>query len=175
MPTTRRPSGMPEIVDVIIEDDRWDDLDMQSLSERAVGVALRAVGIEADGYEVCVMACNDARIAELNNEFRDKPTATNVLSWPAFELAPVIEGGQPAALPKPTGLEESLGDIAVSFETCQREAAEKGIEMSAHVTHLIVHGCLHLLGYDHETDKDATVMENLEIKALASIGLNNPY
>jgi len=175
MHMTLRPNGMPNIVDIIIEDDRWDDLDMEELSAQAVRVALQTAGAETDGYEVCVMGCNDARIAELNSEFREKPAATNVLSWPAFELAPATEGGQPIAPPKSTGPEESLGDIAISFETCQREAGEKGIAMSAHVTHLIVHGCLHLLGYDHETDKDATVMENLEIKALASMGLDNPY
>jgi probable rRNA maturation factor len=70
---------------------------------------------------------------------------------------------------------ESLGDIAIAYETCAREAAEKKITMQAHVSHLIVHGCLHLLGFDHETDKDATVMEELEVQALATMGLDNPY
>ncbi len=166
----QRRSGMADLVDLVIEDERWAALDLEALAERAARAALEIAGITSE-YEICVMACDDARIAELNAEFREKPTATNVLSWPAFELSPEVEGGQP--MPPPQA--ESLGDIAVAYETCAREAAEKTITMQAHVTHLIVHGCLHLLGYDHETDKDATVMEKLEVKALASMGVDDPY
>ena len=161
---------MADLVDLVIEDERWAALDMDALAERAARTALDIAGIASD-YEICVMACDDARIAELNGEFREKPRATNVLSWPAFELSPESEGGQPTTPPQA----ESLGDIAIAYETCEREAAEKGITMQAHVLHLIVHGCLHLLGYDHETDKDATVMEKLEVKALASMGVDDPY
>lgn len=161
---------MGDVVDLVIEDDRWAALNMEALAERAARAALEIAGVSPE-YEICVMACDDARIAELNSEFREKPTATNVLSWPAFELSPEVEGGRPTA-PPPS---DSLGDIAIAYETCEREAAEKGITMQAHVTHLIVHGCLHLLGYDHETDKDATLMEELEVKALASMGVGNPY
>lgn len=161
---------MADRVDLLIEDERWAALDMDALAERAANAALEVAGIKSD-YEICVMACDDARIAELNGAFREKPRATNVLSWPAFELSPEIEGGQP--VPPPPA--ESLGDIAIAYETCAREAAEKGVTMQAHVLHLIVHGCLHLLGYDHETDKDATLMEGLEIKALASMGVEDPY
>lgn len=166
----RRPNVMADLVDLVIEDDRWAALDMHALAEQAARAALQIVGVPRD-YEICIMGCNDARIAELNSEFREKPTATNVLSWPAFELSPEVEGGRPTA-PPPA---ESLGDIAIAYETCAREADEKGITMQAHVTHLIVHGCLHLLGYDHETDKDATLMEELEVKALASVGVDDPY
>ena len=172
---TLRRSGMTDLVDLLIEDDRWETLDLEAISAKAAAVALQFAGVETDGYEICVMGCNDARIAELNAEFREKPAATNVLSWPAFELAPEGDGAHPMLPPSPEGPEESLGDIAIAFETCAREAAEKGVSMQAHVTHLIIHGCLHLLGYDHETDKDATLMEDLEVKALASMGLDNPY
>ena len=161
---------MADLVDLVIEDERWAALDMEALAEQAAGAALRIASVSPE-YEICIMGCSDARIAELNGEFREKPTATNVLSWPAFELSPDVEGGQPTAPPS----SESLGDIAISYETCAREAAEEGITMQAHVKHLIVHGCLHLLGYDHETDKDATLMEELEVKALASMGVGNPY
>lgn len=166
----RRRNGMADFVDLVIEDTRWEALDMEALAEQAARAALNVAQISND-YEVCIMGCNDARIAELNADFRDKPTATNVLSWPAFELSPDVEGGQPSAPPSA----ESLGDIAIAYETCAREAAEKGIPMQAHVRHLVVHGCLHLLGYDHETDKDATLMEELEVKALASMGVDDPY
>ncbi|MCK4860942.1 MAG: rRNA maturation RNase YbeY [Rhodobacteraceae bacterium] len=161
---------MGDLVDLVIEDERWAALDMNALAEQAAGAALNVAGITPD-YEICIMACDDARISELNSQFREKPTATNVLSWPAFELSPEVEGGQPT--PPPSA--ESLGDIAIAYETCAREAVEMGITMQAHVVHLVVHGCLHLLGYDHETDKDATLMEKLEVKALASMGVDNPY
>jgi probable rRNA maturation factor len=161
---------MADLVDLVIEDARWAALDMNALAEQAAGAALEIAGVSPE-YEICVMVCDDARIAELNAEFREKPTATNVLSWPAFDLSPEVEGGQPALPPQA----ESLGDIAIAYETCEREAVEKGITMQAHVRHLIVHGCLHLLGYDHETDKDATLMEELEVKALASMGVDDPY
>jgi probable rRNA maturation factor len=161
---------MAELVDLVIEDERWAALDMEALAEQAAGAALRIASVSPE-YEICIMGCSDARIAELNAEFREKPTATNVLSWPAFELSPEVEGGQPTA-PPPA---ESLGDIAIAYETCAREAVEKAIPMQAHVLHLIVHGCLHLLGYDHETDKDATLMEKLEVEALASMGVDDPY
>lgn len=165
-----RSPEMADLVDLLIEDDRWATLDMEALAEKAAVATLQIANIN-DHYEICIMGCDDARIAELNSEFREKPTATNVLSWPSFELSAEVDGGVP--IPPPEA--ESLGDIAIAFETCAREAAEKSITMQAHVTHLIVHGCLHLLGYDHETDKDATVMENLEVQALASMGLDNPY
>ncbi len=166
----RRRSGMADLVDLVIEDTRWEALDMAVLAEQAARAALEVADIPRD-YEICIMGCDDARIAELNADFRDKSSATNVLSWPAFELSPDVEGGQPSA-PPPA---ESLGDIAITYETCAREAVEKGITMQAHVRHLVVHGCLHLLGYDHETDKDATLMEELEVKALASMGVDDPY
>ena len=116
-----------------------------------------------------------ARIAVLNADFRGKPTPTNVLSWPAEELAAEAPGGAPD-LPEPdfTG-EIALGDIAIALGTCAREAAEQGKPMADHCTHLIVHGVLHLLGYDHIEDADATLMEALEVEILGSMGLDDPY
>ena len=157
------------MIDVVIEDDRWASIDLEGLAEAAVDTALKITKAPT-GYEICVMGCSDARIAELNGDFRDKPQATNVLSWPALVIPPENAGNIPAA-----GPDDSLGDIAISFETCVREANEKGIPVQDHVTHLVIHGTLHLLGYDHETDHDAEIMEALEIKALASMGLKTPY
>jgi len=92
-----------------------------------------------------------------------------VLSWPSEELA------QGAGLPPRTPTDPEIGDIALSYETCVREAAEFGKSVHDHVTHLVLHGFLHLLGYDHIRDEDATVMETLEIKALETLGIENPY
>ncbi|MEE9452781.1 MAG: rRNA maturation RNase YbeY [Paracoccaceae bacterium] len=172
MPMTPPASQMPDLIDVVIEDARWDILDLTALANRAALGALNITNIPADGYEICVMACDDAQIMQLNTDFRETPRATNVLSWPAFDLAPEKPGEMPMPAPQPP---ESLGDIAIAFETCQREAAEKSIPLKDHVTHLLLHGCLHLLGFDHETARDAEIMEGLEIKALASMGVSNPY
>lgn len=152
---------MPNLTDVVIEDERWETLGLEALAERAMVAALGIVNVTG---EIVVLGCSDVRICELNTEFRDKLAPTNVLSWPAEEL---VAGDKPT--------QDELGDIAVAFETCAREALEKHISVEDHVTHLIIHGCLHLLGYDHIKDMDAEIMEGLEIKALAKLGLDNPY
>ncbi|MEX0971247.1 MAG: rRNA maturation RNase YbeY [Paracoccaceae bacterium] len=161
---------MPDIADCVIEDARWDGCNLAVIAERATRAALAICALQGEDWEAAILACDDARIATLNGDFRGKPVATNVLSWPAQALAPSAPGEEP--LP-PEGPE--LGDIAIAFETCEGEARDQGIEFAAHVAHLIVHAVLHLLGYDHIEDADATVMEGLEIKALASMGIQNPY
>ena len=160
---------MSDLTDVIIEDDRWEPLGLQELAEKAGRAALKTAGVLANGREISIMACDDARIAELNTEFRKKLSPTNVLSWPAYHLTPRIAG----EIPDDGG--DSFGDIALAYETCMREALAENLPPADHVTHLIIHGCLHLLGYDHESDQDAEVMEALEVKALASLGISNPY
>lgn len=155
-------------VDLIIEDERWRAAGLEVLAPRACGAALAHLGIE--GAEIALMACDDARIAELNAEFREKPTPTNVLSWPSEERGAEAPGGDPIP---PEDLE--LGDIAIAFETCQREAAEQGKDFANHVCHLLVHGTLHLLGYDHIDEKDAALMEGLEVEILGKIGIADPY
>lgn len=161
---------MPDIVDVVITDTRWGVIDLAGIAE----IAAKAAGIP-DGYEICVMGCDDTKITDLNTQFRGKPKPTNVLSWPTYELSPERDGGMPTSPPKPMMPDDNLGDIAIAYETCLREAEQKSISVKDHVTHLVLHGCLHLLGYNHETDADAAIMEGIEIKALANIGIDNPY
>lgn len=159
----------------MIEAPVWDEAALTPLATRAVQATLRHMALDPDGCEVTLLACDDARIAALNAEFRDKPTPTNVLSWPTQPLAPPAAGVAP---PTPqTGFDGmiELGDIALSYDTCKREAAESGTHMDHHLTHLIVHGVLHLLGYDHETDADAALMEGLEVEILGNLGIDDPY
>ncbi|MES0825891.1 rRNA maturation RNase YbeY [Ruegeria sp. SCP11] len=160
-------------LELTIEDARWQGL--EPLATRAIGAVLGHCGLDGDLCEISLLACDDARIAELNAEFREKPAPTNVLSWPAEDLAAEQPGAMPAQ-PEPdfTG-EIALGDIAIAYETCSREAAETGKTMDDHVTHLIIHGMLHLLGYDHIRDPDANLMEGVEVAILGKLGIDDPY
>ncbi len=158
--------------DVIIEDDRWQPAGLEVLSEKATVATLSHLGFDPANWEICVMGCDDTRIAGLNQDFRDKPQSTNVLSWPSDERAPDEAGAIPDL---PADHESELGDIAIALETCQREAAEQGKSFDDHVTHLLVHATLHLLGYDHIRDEDATLMEETEIEILGKMGISNPY
>ena len=167
---------MEPLVDTVIEDPRWDGFGLAQLATHACRAALVELGLPVQGFTLCVMGCDDAHIATLNADFRGKPKPTNVLSWPSEERAAQFAGEVPD-LPEP-GLPddpESLGDIALAWETCAAEAAEAGKSMADHVTHLVIHGLLHLLGYDHIDDIDATLMESTEARILESTGLSNPY
>ena len=163
-------------VETILEEDRWQAVDLPALAEAAAQAALRHLGLPPEGYEIAVLGCDDTRIAALNGAFRGKASATNVLSWPAWDLSSETEGGAPEDMPPGTEDDpESLGDIALAWETCLSEASAQGKRIEDHVTHLVVHGVLHLLGYDHERDGDATLMEGLETQILGKMGLSDPY
>lgn len=167
---------MEPLVDIVVEDDRWEAFGLEALADRAVRAALDQLALPHEGFTLCLMGCDDARILELNGDFRGKAKPTNVLSWPSEERASDDEGGVPEA-PEPGDADdpEPLGDIAISYDTCATEAVEAGKPMADHVTHLVVHGLLHLLGYDHIRDGDATLMEATEVRILAQLGLSDPY
>jgi probable rRNA maturation factor len=162
-------------LECIVEDQRWIALRLEDLAQDAADKVLARLALDAAVCEICLLACNDARIATLNADFRGKSVPTNVLSWPSEELSASTPGAAPQ-LPQcdAKGLIE-LGDIAIAFETCAKEAVEAGTALQDHVTHLVVHGILHLLGYDHMRDQDATLMEDLETEILGSMGLDDPY
>lgn len=163
-------------VDVAIEAEGWQALNLSQLAQTSAAAALTHLGYDPLEAEISLLGCDDARIAELNADFRGKPTPTNVLSWPSLERAADAPGGMPArAVADFPGEPMELGDIAIALETCQREAAEANKTIADHVTHLLVHGTLHLLGYDHECDEDAALMERLETEILADLGIKNPY
>ena len=144
--------------------------DWADLAERALA-ALRQVAPELDNLRLIasVLFTSDAEVHVLNREWRAKDKPTNVLSFPMLEREDLL------AL-APEGPPEMLGDIALAFETCAREAADRGVSVEDHATHLIVHGLLHLAGHDHEiSDADAEAMEALETKALAVMAIADPY
>ncbi|WP_127903989.1 rRNA maturation RNase YbeY [Solirhodobacter olei] len=167
---------MRPLVETVIEDRRWDGIGLGQIAERGARAALAGVGLMPDGFSVALLACDDARIAALNGTFRGKGSATNVLSWPAEERGAGAEGARPD-LPEPggAGMPRELGDIAIAWETCAREAEAAGKPLSDHAMHLVVHATLHLLGYDHIREGDAALMEGLETRILAGMGLPDPY
>jgi len=150
-------------VDVVIDAPQWADaFDAEQLALACVNAVMtRGRQLSLPTSEVCLVFTSDSRMRELNLRWRmiDKPT--NVLSFPA----PANPGSPIAA----------LGDVFLGFETIAREAKTQGKTIRDHAAHMIVHGFLHLIGYDHQTDGQADEMESEEIAILAMIGMNNPY
>jgi probable rRNA maturation factor len=149
---------------------RWQTL-AQKAVESAVAHSKHNALIESDiSVEVSVKFTNDDEVKALNAAYRNKNKPTNVLSFPMFE-AELLE-----PLATADGGEVLLGDVVLAQGVCAAEAADKGVPVEEHAAHLVVHGTLHLLGYDHETSEDeAERMEAVERNALAALGLNDPY
>jgi len=142
--------------------------DLQQLAERSVAAAIKAAKIKlSPEAELSLMFGDDEAIKALNQQFRGINKPTNVLSFPGEEISP---GEEPGLVP---GL--VLGDIAFALQTLIREADLEGKLFDHHLCHLMIHGFLHLLGYDHQNDNEAEQMESLEIKALAALGIADPY
>ena len=157
-------------LDISIEESWPASSGLDALAEKASrGAAAGAPELNNPRLSASLLFTSDAEVQVLNREWRGKDKPTNVLSFPMLERAELL------AL-APDGPPELLGDIALAYETCAREAVEKSVPLEHHAAHLIIHGLLHLAGHDHETSpEDAAEMEALEIKALASMGIGNPY
>jgi len=155
-------------VDVEIADDAWRRAvdDPEALCVRVLATAYGFLTQPARPHEVSVLLADDARQKELNAAYRGKDSSTNVLSFPSGESS---DDGFPDDLALP------LGDITLAFETVNREASALQLSFADHFCHLLVHGMLHLAGFDHETDDDAEKMEALEVDILAVLGIGNPY
>lgn len=159
--------GNDHQLELVIADTRWSPFFHDDLkSDVAKLVQFVSALLEANAFTACLRFTNDAEMQSLNAQFRDKDKATNVLSFPDQDSAG-DDGGDGGTI--------RLGDLAFGFETMAREADEMGITIDDHLRHLIIHGLLHLIGCDHETDDDAEEMEGLEIAALTVIGVGNPY
>jgi len=145
-------------VDVIIEDEAWQALnDLTGLSQKAVDAASEELDDMHPGG-VAILLADDAALADLNLRFRQKSGPTNVLSFPS-----------------PEHIENHLGDVALAWGVMKKEAEQAGKSIEDHVRHLIIHGFLHLQGYDHQNDDEAEEMEAIECRALARLGVADPY
>ena len=155
-------------------DEEWDS--SSSWEKIALGAAQAAIAesafpelAESDHpVEISVTLTGDEKVRELNAHWRGKDKPTNVLSFPMADERDLSRATLADA-------ELLLGDIILARGVCEAEAAEKGVSVEHHATHLIVHGTLHLLGYDHHDDRDAADMEEREVRALARLGIANPY
>lgn len=146
--------------DIVEDGGDWSFIEnVQELVEAAAAEVATEPALKLKTASVTIALSDDASVAVLNGQFRGKPKPTNVLSFPAG----------------PGAGEGFLGDIVLAAETVRREAEDEDIPVEHHFQHLVVHGVLHLLGYDHETDAEADVMEKLEIGILARLGIANPY
>lgn len=152
------------VLDTQEESPLWRALPQaEAIAEKAIAAAAAGAGVRLlPGAEVSLLLTDDAHMREINQQWRDKDKPTNVLSFPA------VEGPKVSKSP-------FLGDIAVAFETLQREAEDDGKSVADHFTHLVVHGFLHLLGHDHIVAEDAERMEALEVAILATLGVADPY
>ena len=162
--------GVPVELEIEIEAAWPQTVDWAAAAERALA-ALSQVAPELANprLSASLLFSDDTEVHALNHEWRGKDKPTNVLSFPMLERQDLLELS-------PAGPPELLGDIALALETCTREAADKGVPLEHHAVHLVVHGLLHLAGHDHvHSDAEAAAMEALEIKALALMGIGDPY
>ena len=159
-------------VDVVIEDARWKTLDLTRIANHAFFETLFLLDLHHKSYACCILACDNKQIKQLNNKFRGKNCPTNVLSFPAslenYETKNTLTHGEANNF-------HELGDIAIAFDICKKEATKSKVKFEHHVYHLIVHSVLHLLGFDHEEEENATKMEKIEVQVLAKLGISNPY
>ena len=150
--------------DMAINAEGWQNEEtLRRLVDSVLQATLQELGFDNIDSELSLVFTNDADIREINGKWRHIDKPTNVLSFPAFALQPGQEPG------------EILGDIVIARETVAREAAEEHKSFDDHLSHLVVHGLLHLMGYDHQNDDEAEQMETLERKILASLGISDPY
>ena len=158
---------MSVTTDISIEDPAWTKkrLGLQKFSKEILSFTWKNIkGRSKAEPLISIVFTNDKAIKKINAKFRDKNKPTNVLSFQIWDAT--------GSLPK--GIVPS-GDLVLAFETIEREAKEKGISFKSHLTHLMIHGFLHLFGYDHVNDQEAKIMEDLEIKILKKLGIKNPY
>lgn len=162
MPTIALP-----MTEVLVVADCWHtEPEAEAVIHRAVAAAAEIADADVGEAELAVMLTDDAGIRTLNSNWRGIDKATNVLSFPA--LQPTGAGG-------PDDAPRMLGDIAIAYETTRKEADDEQKPFDHHLSHLAVHGFLHLIGYDHEKDSDAEAMEALEREILAQLGIPDPY
>jgi probable rRNA maturation factor len=165
-----------------LESGDWETAatDVERLTEAAARAAFKAaekpeiLGGDTP-VEMSLVLADDALVQTLNRDYRDKDKPTNVLSFALLDDLDDTDESTDDVLARDEGMPILIGDVILAFETVQREALEQGKSFGDHLTHLVIHGVLHLLGYDHQSDPDADRMERLETSILARLGIADPY
>jgi probable rRNA maturation factor len=161
------PHSIIPMTEVLVVADCWqDEPEAEAVIQRAIAAAAETVDADVGDAELAVMLTDDSGIRTLNSNWRGIDKPTNVLSFPAL---------QPTAARRPEDAPRMLGDIAIAYQTMRKEADDEGKPFDHHLSHLAVHGFLHLIGYDHERDDQAEAMEALEREILAQLGIPDPY
>ena len=159
-------------IELVIEDDKWQSCkNLESLAREIVNATIHSFDESFPPSEIHILATSDYQMQKLNEQFRQKGNATNILSWPVDQL------NYPKNPSETMKTEEKnfLGDIAISYDFCHNEAKQNGISLQQHLSHLLVHGTLHLLGFDHINDQSTKSMEKLETLILSKMGIGDPY
>ena len=165
-PGTKLASALP-LTEVLVVADCWQtEPDAEAVIHRAINAAAEIADADVGDAELAVMLTDDSGIQTLNSNWRGIDKPTNVLSFPAL---------QPTGTGTPDDAPRMLGDIAIAYQTTRKEADDEQKPFDHHLSHLAVHGFLHLIGYDHEKDDDAEAMESLEQEILAQLGIPDPY
>jgi probable rRNA maturation factor len=163
------------MIEFINETKKWGEKKSVVIANQAVNSTLVHLNLDPDKFEIAILACDDEKIQELNSNFRGINKKTNILSWPEKDLSPKVSGTMPMK-PEPINREPMfLGNLAISFEFVVKEAKKLNKDFYNHLYHLISHGTLHLLGFVHELELDAKIMENKEREILSKVGIVDPY
>lgn len=147
------------LVEIRVDAPAWREVEFEAVVREAASEALREAGPKGRPLELSVLLTDDSAMADLNRTWRGKDGPTDVLSFPG--------DASPAA--------RLLGDVVLSIDTLKADAARDGLSVTDHLAHLVVHGILHLVGYDHESDPEAAAMEKAEADILGAMGIANPY
>lgn len=149
------------LVEIRVDAPAWREFEFEAVVRGAAAATLREAAPKGGGLELSVLLTDDSAIAELNRTWRGKDGPTDVLSFPGDC--------------RPSPATRLLGDIALSIDTLKADAARGGLSVTDHLAHLVVHGILHLTGYDHESDLEAAAMEKIEVEILGAMGIADPY
>ena len=163
---------------IVFKDDRWKIIPLQEMAQVSLKLIAAEFLEEGKLFEISVLATDDREIMNLNKRYRGYNVATNILSWPEHEYKRLIPGNVPIRILNAFEYSKTtdfIGNLAISFDRCFIEAKEENITLEDHISHLIIHGCLHLIGFEHKNALDAILMEDTEKRLLSYLGIKNPY
>ena len=152
--------------DIVIDDSRWNCINLNSMAKEIMKKTFDLKNVDGKNHYVSILACSNSKIKYLNKKFRNKNFATNVLSWSTKETKNFYKHSEKNIF---------LGNIAISFDQCAKEALDYNKTFYNYIMHMLTHSLLHLFGFDHNNEKNTVEMESLEIRILKELNISNPY